>query len=168
MEIGSGGTGEAIPAAPVPNEGTETVKNRIRAVLSSDKLEMVCRTLLIPSNMKQFGFMLGLTKNGRMRPRSGDVIKAFCKYLNESERVKLAGWFVLILLASQMSACMNLTYFCHVGHASLTMTHVHLLPSTDSNDSYGLLGADGERLGVWSPQDCDSRDNFSESLYFPD
>ena len=94
MEIGSGGTGEAIPAAPVPNEGTETVKNRIRAVLSSDKLEMVCRTLLIPSNMKQFGFMLGLTKNGRMRPRSGDVIKAFCKYLNESERVKLAGWFV--------------------------------------------------------------------------
>ena len=94
MEIDSGGTGGAIPAAPVPNEGTETVKNRIRAVLSSDKLEMVCRTLLIPSNMKQFGFMLGVTKQGRMRPRSGDVIKAFCKYLNESERVKLAGWFV--------------------------------------------------------------------------
>ncbi len=60
MEIGSGGTGEAIPAAPVPYESTETLKNRIRAVLSPDKLEMVCHTLLIPSNMKQFGFILAI------------------------------------------------------------------------------------------------------------
>ena len=41
-----------------------------------------------------FGFMLGLTKTGRARPRSGEVIAAFCKYLNNSERVKIAGWFV--------------------------------------------------------------------------
>ncbi len=92
MQTGDGGTGEAIPAAPVANDGTE--KPRIRAVMSNDKLEMVCNTLLIPANMKQFGFMLGLTKSGRARPRSGEVIAAFCKYLNEHDRVKIAGWFV--------------------------------------------------------------------------
>ena len=62
--------------------------------MSPDKLEMVCNTLMIPTNMKQFGFMLGLTKTGRARPRSGEVIAAFCKYLNNSDRVKIAGWFV--------------------------------------------------------------------------
>ena len=55
--------GEAIPAAPVANESTE--KPCIRAVMSPEKLEMVCNTLLIPANMKQFGFMLGETKSGR-------------------------------------------------------------------------------------------------------
>ena len=92
METCCGGTGEANYAAPVANEGTE--KPRIRAVMSPDKLEMVCNTMMIPTNMKQFGFMLGLTKTGRARPRSGEVITAFCKYLNDSERVKIAGWFV--------------------------------------------------------------------------
>jgi hypothetical protein len=71
-----------------------TEKPRIRAVMSPDKLEMVCNTLMIPTNMKQCGFMLGLTKTGRARPRSGEVIAAFCKYLNNSDRVKIAGWFV--------------------------------------------------------------------------
>jgi hypothetical protein len=57
------------------NVGTE--KPRIRAVMSPDKLEMVCNTMMIPTNMKQFGFMLGLTKKGRARPRSGEVIATF-------------------------------------------------------------------------------------------
>ncbi len=92
MELGSSGTREAIPAAPVPNEGTETLKNHIRAVLYPDKQEMVCSTLVIP--FKHFRFMLGVTKAGLLRPRSGYAIKVFCKYLNKSERVKIAGWFV--------------------------------------------------------------------------
>lgn len=92
MDAGNGGSGEAIPAVPAANDCT--ARPRVRAVMSSDKLEMVCNTLLMPSNMKQFGFMLGLTKTGRARPRSGEVISAFCKYLNENERVKIAGWFV--------------------------------------------------------------------------
>ena len=82
MESGSGGAGAANPTVPVPTEGNE--RPRVRAVMSPDKLEMVCNTLLIPTNMKQLGFMLGLTKTGRARPRSGEVILAFCKYLNNN------------------------------------------------------------------------------------
>jgi hypothetical protein len=85
METCSGGTGKANPAAPVAIMGTE--KPRIRADMSPDNLEMVCNTIMIPTDMNQFGFMLGLTKTGRARPRSGEVIGTFCKYLNDSERV---------------------------------------------------------------------------------
>ncbi len=65
METCCGGTGEANPAAPIANEGTK--KSRIRAAMSLDKLEMVCNRdtmMMIPTNMKQFGFMLGPTKKG--------------------------------------------------------------------------------------------------------
>jgi hypothetical protein len=87
-------TAEAIPAAPVANESSEKTRKDPRAVISNDKLEMVCNTLRIPANLKQFGFMLGLTKQGRARPRSGQVIARFCQFLNSSERVKAAGWTV--------------------------------------------------------------------------
>jgi hypothetical protein len=62
MKTCCGGTGEANTAAPVANEGTK--KPHIRAFMSPDKLEMVCNTMMIPTNMKQFGFMLGPTKKG--------------------------------------------------------------------------------------------------------
>ena len=92
METGEGGAGAANSAAPVPNAAVE--KNRVRAVMSPDKLELVCNTLLNPDNMKQFGFMLGVTKTVRAKPKSGDIVKEFCKFLNDSQRVKDAGWFV--------------------------------------------------------------------------
>ena len=44
--------------------------------------------------MKQFGFMLGVTKTGRAKPKSCEFVKDFCKLLNDSQRVKDAGWFV--------------------------------------------------------------------------
>jgi hypothetical protein len=74
MEGADALTTEMNSAAPVANESAEKTKKDPRAVISNDKLEMVCNTLLIPANTKQFGFMLGLTKQGRARPRSGQVI----------------------------------------------------------------------------------------------
>jgi hypothetical protein len=57
-------TAEVNSAAPLANESTEKTKKDPRAVFSNDKLEMVCNILQIPANTKQFGFMLGLTKQG--------------------------------------------------------------------------------------------------------
>ncbi len=63
-------------------------------MMSPDKVELVCNTLLIPANTKQFGFMLGLTRSLRTRPKSGEVVTAFVKVVNNSKQVEDAGWFV--------------------------------------------------------------------------
>ena len=83
METAAGGAGEANSNAPVANAGAE--KPQVISVMSPDKMEMVCNTLLNANNMRKFGFMLGVTPTGRARPKSGGYVTDFCKFLNSSQ-----------------------------------------------------------------------------------
>ena len=57
----------AEPAADQPTEIQGTVPVLKRALETNDRLELVANTLMLQDNMKQFGYMLGVTDKGRAR-----------------------------------------------------------------------------------------------------
>ena len=51
---------------------------------------------MLQDNMKQFGYMLGVTDKGRARNNSGKCLESFVKYLNNTklQHPLLAGYFI--------------------------------------------------------------------------
>ena len=86
----------AEPAADQPTEIQGTVPVLKRALETNDRLELVANTLMLQDNMKQFGYMLGVTDKGRARKNSGKCIESFVKFLNNTkpQHPVLAGYFI--------------------------------------------------------------------------
>ena len=62
--------------------------------MSNERLEIVASTFRVRANMKQFGYMLGVSKSGGARPSSNKFIADFAKFMNNSKHPKFDGYFI--------------------------------------------------------------------------